>query len=144
MPSPSRSWPTPVVARWLLLAVLVVVARLTLSPEPVPFLEPATRWADALTPDSPDFPRQGQVEAGLNLLLLMPLAVLLVAALPRVRAGLLLLGCVAVSISVELVQGALLADRDPSTRDVLLNSLGAAVGVLVAKGVVRWGSRSSA
>lgn len=72
----------------------------------------------------------GAVELAANVLVFVPVALLLAAALPRVSRWWIWAGCVGASCVVELVQ-VLLPDRHPTIVDVLTNSAGAGVGVLL-------------
>ena len=100
-------------------------AALTLGPSPGDLLFHAAQRVDGL-----DSLPSAAIEAIANLLLFVPLGLLLCAMLPQVRRLAVWALAVAVSISIELVQF-LLPERSPSIRDVVTNSLGAAVGVFL-------------
>lgn len=72
------------------------------------------------------------LEAGANVLLFVPAGWLAGSLLPRGKRWLGLIGGVMVSSGVELTQAVLLPGRVPSPRDILANSLGVALGVLLA------------
>jgi hypothetical protein len=71
-----------------------------------------------------------------NVLLYIPLSLFATFAWPTARSR-ILLGCLALSLLVELVQLILLA-RVASVDDVLLNMAGAVIGYLVALGLLRY------
>ena len=126
--------PSPAVVRWARLGLLLyalVVAVLTFAPvvEPRVLAELNLLAARITGSGGPGLSRL--VERGCNVALFVPLAVLLCAAAPGVRRVLVWLGCVAGSVAVELVQWRFLPDRTASVVDVVTNSTGAAVGVLV-------------
>jgi VanZ family protein len=114
--------------RWVVVAFLACaagVAVLTFGPSPGHLLFSATQRApglDALSPRT--------VERVANVLLFVPLGFLLAGALPRLNGVLVWLLCTAASLGVETAQ-IWLPDRDASLRDVALNSLGAALGVVL-------------
>jgi glycopeptide antibiotics resistance protein len=101
------------------------IAAVTLGPSPGEVLFRAVRQVDGL--DRLSF---AAVEAIANVVLFIPLSLLLCAMLPQVRRWAVWVLCVVASISVELVQ-TLLPERSATTRDVLTNSAGAAVGVIL-------------
>jgi len=71
----------------------------------------------------------GRVEFSANIAMFVPLGAL--AALSRPRGGnwTAWAGCAALSVVAELVQWLLLSNRTADIRDVVANSLGAAIGV---------------
>ncbi|NDI48549.1 VanZ family protein [Goekera deserti] len=71
------------------------------------------------------------VEPGLNVLLFVPLGALLCGSLPRLRGRWVWALCTLTSVGVEMVQAALVQSRIASPWDVVANSAGAALGVLV-------------
>ena len=73
---------------------------------------------------------RADVERTANVLLFIPAGLLLCYALPRTSRWLVWLLCVAVSVGVEAVQLPL-AGRDATPVDVVTNSAGAAIGVLL-------------
>jgi VanZ family protein len=77
------------------------------------------------------------VEPGLNVALFVPLALLLCWALPRLSSRAVWLVCVLTSVAVELTQYFFLPARDGSVRDVVTNSTGAAIGVLLHRLLTR-------
>jgi len=85
------------------------------------------------------------VEMALNVALFVPLGIGLgVAVRSKVLAT--VLGAL-LSAGVELGQSTALIDRTPSSRDVLMNSLGAALGVLAVSSLLllaRWARRRRA
>jgi len=73
--------------------------------------------------------RQGWVEVPANIALFLPFGFLLTVVLRRWWCGALI--GIALSVCVELVQ-IVLPERTASTRDVLANGAGAAIGALIA------------
>lgn len=124
-------------SRWaaggLLLYVLVLAASI-LGPSPAELIAQTTEVvrADAGI-ESASY--EGVERVG-NVLLFIPLGLLLAAALPRMSPWLVWALCTLASLAVEVVQ-VVLPDRQPTLTDVLTNSAGAAVGVLLQRGV-RW------
>lgn len=107
----------------LLVGVLVATAVLVLNP-----------WHlhDAL--DAPIARTLGSLglhaaEFAANIALFVPLGLLVALLLPRRRWWVALVALVALSLGIEIVQAVALSFRQPSPRDVLANSVGAAIGV---------------
>jgi VanZ family protein len=128
---------------WLLAALvayLALVARLTLWPQPAPddvldVVRAVTGWLTRHhVPIGYD-----AVEAASNVLMFVPFGVL-VGLLVR-RAWLVVaLGC-ALSLLIETSQALFLPTRVADPRDVVMNTLGAAVGVLLVPTVRRVSTR---
>lgn len=116
-------------------AALGVVA-LTVGPSPGELLSTVARSLPGLDELSPT-----TVEMAANVLLFVPVALLLAAAAPRLPGVLVWLLCTAASAGVEAAQ-LVLPGRQTSVRDVVLNSAGAATGVLLHALVARRWSRS--
>jgi VanZ family protein len=118
-------------ARLLLAGYLVVVALLTLPPLIEPWL---LGRIDGLV-ERLSGPATAQtirwVEPGLNVALFVPLAFLLCAAAPRLPRPAVWLFCVVGTAAVELTQYLFLPGRTGSLRDVLTNSTGALIGVVL-------------
>ena len=72
-----------------------------------------------------------EAEALANLLLFVPLGALLALALPRVLLLGLLCGAALASGGIELTQYVFLPERVPSVLDVVMNTAGAAVGLVL-------------
>ncbi|KQY42824.1 VanZ family protein [Cellulomonas sp. Root137] len=68
-------------------------------------------------------------EFAANIALFVPLGLLGALLVPRRRWWVVLVALVALSVGIEVVQAFGLSYRQPSARDVLGNSLGAAIGV---------------
>lgn len=122
--------------RWLralLIAYLVGVLRVTLwpqlaDPETLRGLERALLWLHARgLPEGIDLVL---VEAVANVVMFVPFGVLVPVVLGR-RGGVTVLLGALLSGAIELTQLVLLPDRVSTVQDVVLNTLGAAVGVLV-------------
>jgi MYXO-CTERM domain-containing protein len=112
-----------------LVAYLAVLASLTLGASPgAVFMAGAERLR---TIDGLEWVRNGDVERAANVLVFIPLGLLLCYALPRVPRFLVWLLCVMLSLGVEAAQVAL-PGRRPTPIDVITNSTGAAIGVLLA------------
>ncbi|RLK47992.1 VanZ family protein [Microbacterium telephonicum] len=124
MPTPvRRALRAPVT--WLLVYV-AVLAPIAFWPSPVdrdagPLLAWITRMLPVLT--------YGRIEFLANIALFVPFGVLV--ALMLRRALLAIPVGMAVSLLVEGLQGLLLAERTPSLLDVVANTTGTAIGVLV-------------
>lgn len=124
----------------LLLAYLVVVAALTLAPQPdagrlYQFQHGLQAVLDLL-PRSPEVSLPA-AEQFANVLLFVPIGLLLHLALPRVPVTGLLVLLMLSSTGIELAQYAVLPDREPSLIDVLTNTGGGAVGLVFGADVRR-------
>lgn len=120
---------------WALAVVIVGAAVLTLSPLPIytRAVPAIARVLDVLhSGGAPGRLDLHVLEAGANVLLFVPLGFLVALLLPRRRWWLVLLGAALASTAVETVQSVLLPHRIGSPRDVLDNTLGAAVGIGLA------------
>ncbi|MGY1752165.1 VanZ family protein [Blastococcus sp. SYSU D01042] len=107
---------------------VLALAALTLGASP----QPALSWVtDALNHDLglQELTRT-DVERSANVLLFVPAGLLLCCLLPRTSRWLVWLLCVAVSVGVEAVQ-LILPGRDATPVDVVTNTTGAALGVLL-------------
>ena len=116
-------------------AALGVVA-LTVGPSPGRLLFSLAQSVPGL-----DELSMSTVEMAANVLLFVPVAFFFAAAASRLTGVVVWLLCTAASAGVETVQ-VVLPDRQTSVRDVVLNSAGAAIGVLVNALVARRRSRS--
>jgi glycopeptide antibiotics resistance protein len=116
-------------------AALGVVA-LTVGPSPGDLLFTVAQSVPGL-----DGLSSSTVEMAANVLLFVPVALLLAAAVPRLPGVLVWLVGTAASAAVEAAQ-LILPGRDSTVRDVVLNSLGAAIGVLLHARLARRRSRS--
>jgi len=118
-------------ARLLLAGYLLLAAGLTVGPLPQErMLYALVGKLDGLGIFSGDIHLRA-VEAPSNVLLFVPLGLLLCWGFPRVPAAAVWAVCVLGSIAVEAGQAGFLPGRDPSLLDVLMNGLGAAIGVLL-------------
>jgi glycopeptide antibiotics resistance protein len=118
-------------ARVVLAGYVLVVAVLTLPPVIEPWLLASltrltARLSGSTAPHTVRF-----VEPGLNVALFVPLALLLCWALPRLGRWSVWVVCVLGSAAIELTQFLFLPGRDGTLRDVVTNSTGAALGVLL-------------
>lgn len=128
--------PWTLAARVMIAGYLVVPAVLTLAPvRPETgergFTRALTWVVDLLTFGRAEISGE-EVEVFANVLLLMPLGFLLVFALPRLPLSLLLAGAALLSLGIETVQFLVLTEREASLVDVLANSGGAAIGIVLA------------
>jgi glycopeptide antibiotics resistance protein len=105
-------------------AALGVVA-LTVGPSPGELLFTVAQSVPGLDELSPV-----TIEMAANVLLFVPVALFLAGAVPRLPGVAVWLICTAASAGVETAQ-LILPGREPTVRDVVLNSAGAAIGVLV-------------
>jgi glycopeptide antibiotics resistance protein len=127
--------PWTVAARIALAGYLVLPALLTLAPvRPETgerFFTRALGWVVGLLTFGRAEISSEEVEVFANVLLLMPLGFLLVLALPRLPLSLLLVGAALLSLCIEIVQFVVLPERMASLVDVLANSGGAAIGIVL-------------
>jgi VanZ family protein len=130
---PSRG---AVAARVAIAVYLLVPAALTLLPErPDAGAQDFRRIVDALA----DRLTAGRVEVSVvelevlaNVLLLVPLGLLLAFAAPRLALSLLLAVAALLSLGIETLQYLLLPERVATLVDVLANTGGAAIGLVLA------------
>ena len=80
----------------------------------------------------PEWFGYNKLEFSANIALFIPLGFLLALLLPQNRWWLALVLCPALSVAIELVQRVLLDARVSSAMDVLANSIGALIGILMA------------
>ena len=106
------------------IAALGVVA-LTVGPSPGELLYTVVHSVPGLGRLS-----SATVEMAANVLLFVPVALLFAGAAPQLPGALVWLICTAASAAVETAQ-LVLPGREPTVRDVVLNSAGAAIGVLM-------------
>jgi VanZ family protein len=116
------------IALWALVVYVAVLSVVVLGASPAPALRwtaETVRTVDALSTVSTVV-----VERAANVLLFVPAGLLLCSALPRTSPWLVWLLCVAVSAGAEVAQLSL-PGRATTVVDVLMNAVGAAVGVLL-------------
>lgn len=123
-----RRWPLVILVLYAAMTIAILVA--PVSPESivrrtVDFFDDVLGWS---------FIRTGHVDAAYNVLLFIPLGFLMTLLFRRRWVGVLI--ALVLSLSVELVQ-TLLPQRTASLRDVLTNSVGAAIGAIVALVITR-------
>jgi VanZ family protein len=80
----------------------------------------------------PEWFGYGKLEFSANIAMFIPIGFLVALILPARVWWISLIICPALSISIELTQGALLSARFASGADVAANSIGGVVGILVA------------
>lgn len=113
---------------------LACLAFLTLTPSRIEnampnLLDLALRAAHRLGWESLDFT---QLEVLANVLVFVPVGILAASLLPRRLGALALLVGPAISVGIEFAQRIALPHRAATVSDVLANSAGATVGVLLA------------
>lgn len=123
---------------WLLTigwGMLVAFAALWTSPIDQPVAGSLDRVIEAMhVRGMPSFVDYGLIEFLANIALFIPLGLLFGLVLP-VRAWFVMLLCgPALSVAIELIQHVLPA-RDASPADVLANTVGSTIGVLIALGI---------
>jgi len=79
-----------------------------------------------------------QLEALANMLLYLPLGVFLVLFIRKAPIWLLVISPALVSMAAEGIQRLFLPARYPTLDDVINNSIGGAIGVLIAVGIRQW------
>ena len=117
-------------AHILLIGYVVALALIAFWPVPVDrgagaFLRVITHWVPALT--------YGRIEFAANIVLFVPFGLLLTLILDRAR-WLVLPIAVVTTVTIECVQGVLLHARTPSVLDIVANTTGACIGILLAVG----------
>ncbi|GAB2698687.1 VanZ family protein [Microbacterium marinum] len=133
MPSPTEIAPRPPDPRaradrmpqLLLLAYLVALALTAFWPTPVdaglaPLLETVTRHFPVVT--------HARVEFAANIALFLPIGVLLPLMMPRT---LVLPVALVATVAIESTQALLLDARVPSVLDIIANTTGACLGLLI-------------
>ncbi|MCA0144857.1 VanZ family protein [Blastococcus sp. LR1] len=112
-----------------LVAYLAVLASLTLGASPGAVFTAVAQ--QARTFEDLQWVRAGDVERTANVLVFVPVGLLVCFALPRVSRLWVWVLCVLLSLTVEGAQF-VLPGRDSTPIDVVTNSTGAAIGVLLA------------
>jgi glycopeptide antibiotics resistance protein len=130
----SRRGSTTWAARTALVAYLLLPASLTLTSAPATgalqgFHEALRSIVQYLTFTDVQVSLR-EAEALANVLMFIPIGLLLPLALPRAYLSALLLLAVAGSLAIETTQYLALPDRVPSLLDVVMNSVGAAAGLV--------------
>ena len=113
----------------VLLAVYAVVA-LLIAFWPVPVDSGATGLLDRLE-DLLPWATYGRVEFAANIVFFVPLGWLLSILLDRRRSLVLPIGFLA-TVAIEALQGGLLAQRTASLTDIIANTAGTCLGMLLA------------
>ncbi|GAB2713326.1 VanZ family protein [Arthrobacter bambusae] len=124
-----------VLLRWILLGYFVVLAFIAFWPTPVdkPAAGDLSVLLDLLHQNGiPEWINYGSVEASANIFLFAPAGLLLALTLRRRRWWQLLALGTAVSGTVELGQLLFLPQRFSSPQDILMNTLGVGLGLLLA------------
>lgn len=129
---------TRAIGRVLLTIYGVILTLIALWPSPVdqnagPFLRAVGRVIPPLT--------VARIEFSANILLFVPLGLLLMLILRR--RYLVLPIAIVVTVAIESAQGLLLDRRTPSMLDIIANTAGACLGMLIVAGVEWWQARAS-
>ena len=107
---------------------------LTLGPTPVEevrsFSAVLRAAATALTDGRAEVTTR-EAEALANVVMFLPLGLLLPLALPRAYLSVLLAFAAAASLAIEVTQYLVLPDRVPALLDVVMNTAGAAAGLVL-------------
>jgi glycopeptide antibiotics resistance protein len=118
------------------LALCVTVVLLaTMWPAPIDagFSGTITRFLEVLHRNGiPEWFGYNKLEFSANILMFMPVGFLATMILPAKTWWLALLMCPLLSVGIELTQGAFLAARFATVSDVIANSSGALIGILLA------------
>ncbi|MFT2816891.1 VanZ family protein [Leifsonia sp. A12D58] len=129
--SRTREW----LAFLALLAYAAIVLAATLSPTPLDqgYQGAIDKVLDVLHRNGvPEWFGYNKLEFSANIVMFVPLGFLITLLLPTKVWWLALIICPALSGAIELTQGALLSERFASWGDVLSNSIGAVIGILIA------------
>ena len=143
MPIPATHRPRLQLAAGILIAYAIAVLTVTLWPTPVDqgFQPSISRFLGLLHRHGlPVWFGYNKLEFGANIAMFAPAGFLVALLLPLRRWWLALLICPAISIGIEITQAVFLSSRFATVNDVIANSLGAVVGVviyLVARGTLR-------
>jgi glycopeptide antibiotics resistance protein len=100
---------------------------------------PPVTWLVALFDLAPE-QAYGVGEFAANILLFMPLGIFAMLLVPGISWVRTVAGALTVTILIEVVQTLLRPDRTGSIRDVVANTLGAAIGAGIVVGVRRVGA----
>jgi glycopeptide antibiotics resistance protein len=143
MPIPATHRPRLQLAAGILIAYAIAVLTVTLWPTPVDqgFQPSISRFLGLLHRHGlPVWFGYNKFEFGANIAMFAPAGFLVALLLPSRRWWLALLICPAISIGIEITQAVFLSSRFATVNDVVANSLGGVVGVviyLVACGTLR-------
>ncbi|SDQ43962.1 VanZ family protein [Microbacterium sp. cf332] len=129
MTATRRTISSAAIARLLLAAYIVVLAFIAFWPTPVdrdagPLLRSITAAVPWLT--------YGRIEFAANIVLFVPFGWCAAIGWRRWHA-VVIPAALAISVVIELAQGALLVERTSSVLDVVANTAGATVGWLIAR-----------
>lgn len=142
--APVAAW-IPRVARLLLVLAVLLALAFTFGTRPTAETDLFARVLRAalvtFTPLSPDRLSTPRVEFIANMVLFLPLGVLLPPAFPRLPLTLLLVVPVLGSLGIEVCQLLFLQGRTPDAVDVLANSTGGAVGLILGADLLRLAPR---
>lgn len=122
--------------RLWLVAYAAILTAIALWPVPVDSeAQGFLRWVESVVPAA----TYGRVEFAANIALFVPLGFLLTLLLPTAR-HLVLPVCFLVTVAIEVTQALALDRRTPSVLDVIANTAGACVGIVIASLVSRHGA----
>jgi glycopeptide antibiotics resistance protein len=135
----SQSPPKSRTREWLallaLLGYVAIVLAATLSPTPLDqgYQSAIDKVLSVLHRNGvPEWFGYNKLEFSANVVMFIPLGFLIALLLPTKVWWLALIVCPGLSGAIELTQGAVLTERFASWGDVLSNSVGAVIGILVA------------
>lgn len=137
--SSDKAPPKSRVREWLalfsLLGYVALVLAATLSPTPLDqgYEGAIDKLLSVLHRTGvPEWFGYNKLEFSANIVMFIPLGFLITLLLPTKVWWLALIICPAISAAIEITQGALLSQRFASFGDLLSNSIGAIIGVLLA------------
>ena len=129
--SRARLW----LATWGLVATVAIILLATMWPTPLDqgYQSAIDRVLAVLHRNGiPVWFGYNKLEFSANVAMFVPLGFLVALMLPQKLWWLSLLICPGASVTIELIQGAVLDARVSSAQDVLANSIGGLVGILIA------------
>ncbi|HEV7948698.1 MAG TPA: VanZ family protein [Glaciihabitans sp.] len=120
-------------ARKVLIGYLLVVGVIVFWPTPVdrPIAGSVRRVVDSAHQAGASGLSYNGVEIAANVAMFVPIGLLILLAIPRLRWWGAIAAAVLLSCGIEAVQGVFLGGRTSSLTDVFANSIGAAVGVVL-------------
>ena len=133
--APPKSKARPLIGGVLLASYVVVVLVATLWPTPLDqgYSAAIQKVLDVVHRNGvPDWFGYSKLEFTANVAMFVPLGFLAALLLPAKVWWLALFICPALSIAIELTQATFLAARFATATDVIANSIGAVIGILVA------------
>lgn len=114
---------------------LTLVMLVTMSPTPIDqgYAASIERVLGVLHRNGvPEWFGYSKLEFSANMAMFIPVGFLVSLAMPSTLWWIALILCPALSVSIEITQGAVLAERFSTLSDIAANSLGALLGIIVA------------